>query len=87
MVLKLILNKDTIMSSNVAFLIIIFLIFGSAGTMFLSRAFKNTRKNDQPNSKANGGLNTFNSFVFLIVGGWFILAVIAGICLAFTRLR
>lgn len=74
------------MSSNITILIIVFIVFGSAGVMFLMRAFRDTSsQNDYSSSKTKNLLDTFNTSVFLIVGGWFIIVVVIGICLMVTH--
>jgi hypothetical protein len=72
------------MNSTIFILLVVFTIFGSAGVMFLKQASKESMQ--QSDSKFGAVFNTFNVGVKLIVGGWFILVVLIGICLTITRL-
>ena len=72
--------KSNDVGSTVFLLVIVFTIFGSAGIMFVRRGLKNMSQQDETT------LDKIKITVNILVGGWFVFAVIVGIWLTITRL-
>lgn len=71
------------MNSTLFLILIVSVIFGSAGVMFLRRASQNI--DQQNDSGLDGELKDFNTCVFTIVGGWFVICVFVLIYFGVTR--